>query len=85
MKVKAIVLSQEGTCAAGHKVGDEFEIGDYVPAGMCAWAFYALFPFSTVLQYGGSFPWQTDADSTTVACPDPDNPVVFELRRVKDG
>jgi uncharacterized repeat protein (TIGR04076 family) len=47
---------------------------------MCSWAFYALFPFATVLQFGGSFPWEEDKDKTTVACPDPGNPVVFELR-----
>jgi uncharacterized repeat protein (TIGR04076 family) len=33
--------------------------------------------------FGGSFPWEKDPDVTTVACPDPDNPVVFELRRLR--
>jgi uncharacterized repeat protein (TIGR04076 family) len=67
----------------GHKAGDEFPIGDITPAGMCAWAFYALFPFASVLQFGGSFPWEDDQDKNVVACPDPANPVVFELRRVR--
>lgn len=75
------VISQRGTCAAGHKVGDEFVIGDKTPAGMCSWAFYTLFPFAEVLEYGGAFPWEKDPNKTTVACPDPENPVVFELRR----
>jgi len=44
-QVKARVISQKGTCSTGHKVGDEFIIGDTLPAGMCAWAFYSLFPF----------------------------------------
>jgi uncharacterized repeat protein (TIGR04076 family) len=48
---------------------------------MCSWAFYALFPFAEVLQFGGSFPWEKDPSKTTVACPDPDSPVVFELSR----
>ena len=82
--VKARVVSQKGTCAAGHKVGDEFVVGGNTPSGVCPWAFYTLFPFITVLQYGGAFPWQTEADSTTVACPDPDNPVVFKLSRVRE-
>jgi uncharacterized repeat protein (TIGR04076 family) len=77
----ARVISQKGTCAAGHKVGDEFVIGDKTPPNLCSWAFSALFPSATVLQYGGSFPWEEDPDKTTVACPDPGNPVVFELRR----
>ena len=80
--VIARVISQKGTCAAGHKVGDEFIIGEMTPSGVCTWAFYTLFPFAEVLQFGGSFPWEEDANKTTVACPDAGNPVVFELRRV---
>jgi len=79
--VVAKVISQKGTCAAGHKVGDEFVIGEKTPPDLCSWAFYALFPFAEVLQFGGSFPWEKDKNKTTVACPDPGNPVVFELRR----
>jgi len=81
-EVIARIISQKGVCAAGHKAGDEFPIGDTTPAGMCAWAFYALFPFAAVLQFGGSFPWEDDPDKSVAACPDPANPVVFELRRV---
>jgi len=76
------VMSQKGSCVAEHKVGDEFLIGDKAPVGMCSWAFYAIFPFVTVLQFGGSFPWEEDPDKATIACPDPENPVVFELRRL---
>jgi uncharacterized repeat protein (TIGR04076 family) len=79
--VIARVISQEGTCVAGHGVGDEFVIGQETPPGMCSWAFYTLFPFAEVLQFGGSFPWEEDRSRTTVACPDPANPVVFELSR----
>jgi len=79
--VIAKVISQKGTCAAQHKVGDEFVIGQQAPPNLCSWAFYSLFPFAQVLQFGGSFPWEQDRNKTTVACPDPANPVVFELRR----
>jgi uncharacterized repeat protein (TIGR04076 family) len=79
--VIARVISQKGTCAAGHKVGDEFVIGQKTPYDVCSWAFYTLFPFAEVLHFGGSLPWEEDANKTTVACPDPENPVVFELRR----
>jgi uncharacterized repeat protein (TIGR04076 family) len=81
-KVRAKIVSQQGHCEAGHKVGDEFIIGDTIPAGMCSWAFYSLFPFAAALQSGGSFPWEKDKDSSIVACPDPSNPVVFELKRL---
>jgi uncharacterized repeat protein (TIGR04076 family) len=80
-QITAKVISQKGTCEAGHKVGDEFVIGRGTPPGMCSWAFHILFPFAEVLQFGGSFPWEKDPDRAIVACPDPDNPVVFELRK----
>jgi uncharacterized repeat protein (TIGR04076 family) len=79
----AKVISQQGTCEFCHKIGDEFIIGQTTPQGMCSWSFYTLFPFAQVLQWGGSFPWEKDPDKTTVACPDPANPVVFELRRIR--
>ena len=79
--VVAKVVSQKGTCAAGHKVGDEFVIGQQTPPNFCSWAFYSIFPFAEVLQFGGSFPWEQDINKTTVACPDAANPVVFELIR----
>jgi uncharacterized repeat protein (TIGR04076 family) len=82
-EVIARVISQKGTCTTNHKVGDEFTFGYTVPSGLCQAAFYTLFPFAHVLQFGGSFPWEKDPDKTTVVCPDPENPVVFELRRVK--
>jgi hypothetical protein len=79
--VIARVISQKGTCSAGHKAGGEFIMGQKTPSGMCSWAFYTLFPFAQVLQFGGSFPWEDDPSKTIVACPDAANPVVFELRR----
>lgn len=80
--VIAKVVSQKGTCAAGHRVGDEFTVGEMTPPDVCSWAFCTLFPFAKVLLFGGSFPWEKDPDRTTAACPDSENPVVFELRRV---
>lgn len=80
-EVIAKVISQKGTCTAGHRVGQEFVIGQETPPNLCSWAFYSLFPFAQVLQFGGSFPWEQDKDKAVVACPDADNPVVFELRR----
>lgn len=83
-QIVARVVSQKGTCAAGHKVGDEFPVGDLTTAKLCSFAFYTIFPFVTALHYGGSFPWEKDPDRTTVCCPDPSNPVVFELRRLPE-
>ena len=77
------IVSQKGTCAEGHKVGDEWVIGSKTPEGICLSAFNAMFPSLRVLRFGGSFPWSTDPDVATAACPDALNPVVFELRRLR--
>ncbi len=78
------VISQKGNCAAKYKVGDEWVAkDDEIPAGICPYAFHSLFPFIQVLMFGGAFPWEADPDAATVACPDAENPVVFELRRVR--
>jgi len=76
------VVSQKGTCAREHKVGDEWVIGGKTPEGICIEAFQTLIPHMQALMFGGSFPWGTDPHVTIEACPDPANPVVFELSRV---
>jgi uncharacterized repeat protein (TIGR04076 family) len=81
-EIVARVISQKGTCEAGHKLGDEFTIGQKTPPGICSWAYYTLFPFAEVLEFGGVFPWEPDLNKATVACPDPTNPVIFELRKI---
>jgi uncharacterized repeat protein (TIGR04076 family) len=81
--VIAKVMSQKGTCVAGHRVGDEFLIWDKTPPDMCSWAFHTVFPFASTLQFNGSFPWEEDPEKAIVTCPDSINPVVFELRRVR--
>ena len=81
-KVIAKIVSQQGHCDAGHKVGDEYVIDDKTPEGICAWAYYSLFPFASVLQYGGKFPWSKDENKVSMNCPDGHNPVQFVLTRV---
>jgi uncharacterized repeat protein (TIGR04076 family) len=82
-KIIAKIVHLDGVCSMGMKKGDEFVIDDITPKGMCSWAFYTIFPFYSVLKYGGTFPWDSDPDKTVVACPDPQNIVHFELRREK--
>jgi len=77
------VISQKGTCDAGHKVGDEWVIKgkeNKSPEGICLPALTALYPFVRPLMFGVSYPWSNNPDTATVACPDADNPVIFELR-----
>jgi len=81
--IKIKVLSQKGTCVSGHKVGDEFTCNGVTPGGLCAFAFDSMFSFLSTLMFGGEFFWSDDKDAVEVACPDAENPVVFELRRVR--
>jgi uncharacterized repeat protein (TIGR04076 family) len=80
------VISQKGNCHSGHKVGDEWVMRSHnhkTPPDICLFAFNSLYPLAQVLMYGGSFPWSTNPDVTSIACIDEDNPVVFELRRLR--
>ena len=83
VKVMARVLDIRGggKCSLGHRVGDEIEIKDR-GTDMCSWALLALYPFYSVLKYGGAFPWEKDSDKAMGCCPDPHNVVVFELTRI---
>jgi uncharacterized repeat protein (TIGR04076 family) len=92
-KVAVKVVSRKGDCAY-HKVGDEWIIGHTkpeggigitTPEGICLFAFQSLLPAIWTLVYGGSFLWDTDPDVIpNEACPDAKNPVVFELRRIRE-
>jgi uncharacterized repeat protein (TIGR04076 family) len=83
--VKARVIKQEGYCVAGHQVGDEVVFdGDTVQGMVCIHALYSFLPKVFAMRYGSDFPWLEDKDVATHACPDAWNPVVFEIRRVRD-
>ena len=82
-EVAVKIISQKGTCEYGHKVGEEWVLKTKTPEGICLSAFNALYPYARTFMFGGAHSWDADKDVTTVACPDPDNPVVFELRRTR--
>ena len=82
-KVSIRVVSQKGTCAQEHKVGDQWIIDGKTPEGICLSAYDGLSSRLQVLMFGGAFPWSADPDVARVACPDAANPVVFELRRLR--
>ena len=77
------VISQKGQCGAQHKIGDEWVIGQKTPEGICLSAFNAILPSARVFRFDGTFPWATNPDIVTIACPDAENPVVFELKRLR--
>jgi uncharacterized repeat protein (TIGR04076 family) len=82
----AKVISQKGTCGFGHKVGDTVVFdGETVEGRVCLSALYSFLPKVFAMRYGANFPWlEDDKDVSTHACPDAYNPVVFEIRRVRE-
>ena len=83
--IVARVIQQEGYCAAGHQVGDTVVFdGQTVQGKVCIHALYSFLPKVFAMRYGAEFPWLEDKDVATHACPDAWNPVVFEIRRVRE-
>lgn len=81
-KVVATVTGSEGTCGAGHEVGDSFEISCHNPAGLCGWFYHDIFPSLQTFQFGGSLPWW-DGDVIHLQCADTHNLVTIKLERSK--
>jgi uncharacterized repeat protein (TIGR04076 family) len=88
--VKIRVVSVKGTCALGHKVGQEW-ISTYDTGkgpdtpNICAAALMPMLANLKALQWGAPIAAPTpDPDTIYCCCPDPLNPVVFETKRLKD-
>ncbi len=68
-----------------YSIGDKFDLSDMEDrAKLCHWAFHSMLPFWSVLRFGGTLPWEPDPDVAYVACPDPNNVVVFKLSRTRE-
>jgi uncharacterized repeat protein (TIGR04076 family) len=79
------VIKQEGHCPAGHTVGDEVIFdGQTVQGKICIHALYSFLPKVFAMRYEAKFPWLENPDVATHACPDAWNPVVFEVRRLRN-
>jgi uncharacterized repeat protein (TIGR04076 family) len=85
IKVKVTKILEKGECPLGLKAGDEFIFEHLPPPGFCHWAFHSLFPFITALRFAGNVPWEETGGTCHICCPDPNNPVVFEITRIEEG
>ena len=84
--IKLKVIKQEGTCSAGHEVGDEISISferNEIIGKVCLHALYSILPKVFAMAYGAEFPWLEKPDISTHACPDAWNPLTYEVRRIK--
>jgi uncharacterized repeat protein (TIGR04076 family) len=75
-------ILEKGECPLGHEVGEKFSWPDDM-GKMCPHAVYTVYPAVDVLRFGGTFPWEDDPNVATLCCADANNPVVFEIRRIK--
>ncbi|MGD2201738.1 MAG: TIGR04076 family protein [Candidatus Bathyarchaeota archaeon] len=87
-KVLVEVISQEGTCAAGHEVGDKilFDWDTHQIQGrICLHALYSALPKIYALAHGADVAFAEDKEGNKVArhaCPDGYNPVIYEMKFV---
>jgi uncharacterized repeat protein (TIGR04076 family) len=82
--VAVSVKSVKGHCDFGCKVGDKILFdGRGVKGDICYSALMAILPKVYALRYGAEFPWAKEKDAVTAVCPDPENPVLFEIRRIR--
>ncbi len=83
-RVVGTIKGVKGTCSAGHKVGDTFELSGHSSAGLCGFFYHGLFPYIIMLQFGGGFPpeWG-NPDVMEMDCLDKWNLITLELRRIR--
>jgi uncharacterized repeat protein (TIGR04076 family) len=84
MKVKIKVVSQKGICQFNHKPGDEIIVSENgIQGNICIHALYSIIPKAFAILYGARFPWVKEGKKPKHACPDSENPVIFELERIE--
>lgn len=80
--VKGEVVSASGDgCRVPHAAGQAWYMKG-VPAGICSFAFNAMFPAYWTLRFGGSDPSEPDPDAMHVTCSTHGCGAVFRLSRV---
>jgi uncharacterized repeat protein (TIGR04076 family) len=79
-KITATVTGLKGTCNAGHRVGETFDLCAHDPGGLCGFFFHDLFPSLQTFQFGGTMPWW-QGDVIELQCPDSYNLLTLQLER----
>ncbi|MFH0785123.1 MAG: TIGR04076 family protein [Pseudomonadota bacterium] len=82
-KVIAKVIETKSNCTIGMKPGDEFELSTHKCGDFCGLFYSNIAGWVKTLQFGGTFPLSEDPDVQVWDCPNPNNRVKIELRRVK--
>lgn len=76
----AEVINIKGKCSVGHTIGEKFAINCYRSGGLCGFFYHDIFPNLSVLQFGGSYPWE-ESGSLILDCPDRKNTVTLRISK----
>lgn len=83
--VKATVTKGCGPgCRAPHEAGQVWYMRS-TPAGICSFAFNAMFPAYWTLRFGGTDPAEENPDAMNVGCSQPDCGAQFRVERVSES
>jgi uncharacterized repeat protein (TIGR04076 family) len=82
IKFMATVTGAKGACHANHKTGQRFELNCYDSGGLCGFFYHDIFPYLSVMQFGGKYPWW-DKEQIEVECPDRYNTVSLRIEKKK--
>ena len=83
-KVVAKVIDMKGNCTIGMQKGDEFELSLHRCGEFCGYFYHNIHNWITMLQFEGNSPLGDDPAVMIWECPNPNNRVKIELRRVKE-
>ncbi|TET40092.1 MAG: TIGR04076 family protein [Dehalococcoidia bacterium] len=84
-RVVGTIKGIKGSCGAGLKVGDTFELSGHNTAGLCGFFYHGIFPYLILLQLGGGLPPEYgDPDVWEIDCVDKLNLVTIELQRIRE-
>lgn len=76
------ITSIGGTCNAGCKIGNKYDISSIKTGSLCGFFYNSLFPTLCTFGYGGNIWFLPDKDKMDVRCPDFFNDVRGTLERV---
>ncbi len=82
-QVVAKVIKTKSDCTIGMKVGDEFDLDIHKCGNFCGYFYHNIFNWVCTLQFDGEFPLGENPDVQHWDCPNPNNRVKIELKRVK--
>jgi len=80
-----VTVKKVTNCEFGLKEGDKIYFdGRTIKGEICYGALLNILPDINSMRWGVNFPWaKENGDVIEIACPDPENPTVFEIRRIR--